>query len=74
MMTEQETTVVRIPEGDIVVTRKIPMTNKTCDELRGIRAHREAVLTIANGQPTVLPYPTLIKQLIEEESTRIVMP
>lgn len=73
-MTEQDTTVVRIPEGDIVVTRKVPMTNKTCDELRFIRTHREQVLTLANGKPTSLPFPTLIKQLVEEEANRIVLP
>lgn len=68
---EQEVTVVKIPEGDIVVTRKVPMTEKTCDELRAIRKQREDVLTIEHGQPVTIPYPTLIKQLVEEEAERI---
>lgn len=71
MSNEQETTVIKIPDSDIVVTRKVPMTEKTCDELRAIRNSRETILTIEHGQPVVLPYPVLIKQLVEEEAERI---
>lgn len=70
-MSESILKVLRIPEGDIVVTRKVPMTDETCDELRAIQAAREATLSLEYGEQTMLPLPTLIKQLIHEEALRL---
>lgn len=63
-------TILRIPEGDIVVTRKVPMTDETCDELRAIQAKRQEIFTAELGEPVMVPIPTLIKQLIHEEYAR----
>lgn len=62
--------VLRIPEGDIVVTRKVPMTDETCDELRAIKASREVFLSEQLQEEVMIPIPTLIKQLIHEEFVR----
>lgn len=64
-------TVLRIPEGDIVVTRKVPMTDETCDELREIKAYREDKVSLEMGEDVMVPIPTLIKQLIHEEHCRL---
>lgn len=66
--------ILRIPEGDIVVTRKVPMTDKTCDELRAIQANREELLSDKMGERIMLPIPTLIQQLIHEEHVRAQLP
>lgn len=63
--------VLRIPEGDIVVTRKVPMTDETCTELRAIRNNREHLLGQAMERDVQVPIPTLIQQLIHEEFERI---
>lgn len=63
-------TILRIPEGDIVVTRKVPMTDETCDELRFIQAKRQEIFTAELGEPVMVPLPTLLKQLIHEEFER----
>lgn len=68
---EETVQVIRLPESEIVVTRKVPMTAATCDELRAVRAYRESVL---DGQGTMkhsIPFPTLIAQLIREDFARI---
>lgn len=67
-------TILRIPEGDIVVTRKVPMTDQTCDELRAIQANREEILSDELGERVMLPLPTLIQQLIHEEHVRVNLP
>lgn len=67
-------TILRIPEGDIVVTRKVPMTDETCDELRAIQANREEILSDQLGERVMLPLPTLIQQLIHEEHVRVQLP
>lgn len=63
--------VLRIPEGDIVVTRKVPMTDETCTELRAIRTNRELLMGQAMDRSVQVPIPTLIQQLIHEEFERI---
>lgn len=63
--------VLRLPESEIVVTRKVPMTAQTCDELRLIRTKREDDLLDVTGEKHSLPFPTLIAQLIREEADRI---
>lgn len=63
--------VLRIPEGDIVVTRKVPMTDETCTELRAIRTNRELLMGQAMDRDVQVPIPTLIQQLIHEEFERI---
>lgn len=70
-MSDKLLQVLRIPEGDIVVTRKVPMTNETCDQLRAIKADREAYFTQALGEPVMIPIPTVILQLISEEHQRV---
>lgn len=67
-------TILRIPDGDIVVTRKVPMTDETCDELRGIQANREELLSDQLGERVMLPLPTLLQQLIHEEYVRTQLP
>ena len=69
-MSDQLLQVLRIPEGDIVVTRKVPMTDETCTELRCIRATREELMGQAMGCDVQVPIPTLIQQLIHEEFER----
>lgn len=59
-------TVIKLPESDIVVTRKVPMTEETCTQLRELREAREGVLTQAMGEQVVLPFPTLIAQIVGE--------
>jgi len=66
-----EPVVVRIPDNEIVVTRKVPMTNETCDQLRAIKADRETFFGEQLGEPVMLPIPTLIQQLISEEHQRV---
>jgi len=63
--------VLRLPESEIVVTRKVPMTAQTCDELRAIREKREEDLLELTGELHSLPFPTLIAQLIREDFDRI---
>lgn len=63
-------TILRIPEGDIVVTRKVPMTDETCDELRAIQSKRQELFSTELGEPVMVPIPTLIQQLIHEEFVR----
>ena len=63
--------VVRIPQEDVVVTRKVPMTNETCDQLRAIKADREKFFSEQIGESCMLPIPTIIMQLIGEEHQRI---
>lgn len=69
-MSESILKVLRIPEGDIVVTRKVPMTDETCSQLREIKAQREGELEGALGGEVRLEIPTLIQQLIREEFDR----
>lgn len=69
-MNEAILQVMRIPEGDIVVTRKVPMTDETCSQLREIKAQRESELEGALGGEVRLEIPTLIQQLIREEFDR----
>lgn len=69
-MSESILQVMRIPEGDIVVTRKVPMTDETCSQLREIKAQREYDLEGTLGGEVRLEIPTLIQQLIREEYTR----
>lgn len=63
--------ILRIPESDIVVTRKVPMTNETCDQLRAIKGAREVVMKQELGADIMIPIPTLIRDLINEEHKRI---
>lgn len=72
MSSEKEvlTTVIRIPDEEIVVTRKMPMTEETSSQLRAIRATREKELSQEWGEPVQLPYPTLFAQMVEEEFNR----
>jgi metal-sulfur cluster biosynthetic enzyme len=64
---------LRIPEGDIVVTRKVPMTNETCTKLRRIKADVEvafaAAMNVDVGQVQV-EIPTIIENLIDAEHER----
>lgn len=69
-MSESILQVLRIPEGDIVVTRKVPMTDETCSQLREIKYQRESELEGALGGEVRLEIPTLIQQLIREEYER----
>lgn len=69
-MSESILQVLRIPEGDIVVTRKVPMTDETCSQLREIKSQRESELEGALGGEVRLEIPTLIQQLIREEYER----
>lgn len=69
-MSESILQVLRIPEGDIVVTRKVPMTDETCSQLREIKQQREEELEGALGGEVRLEIPTLIQQLIREEYSR----
>jgi len=69
--TMSEPVVIRIPDSDIVVTRKVPMTDETCDQLRTIKADREVFFSEQLGEPVTLPIPTLIMQLIGEEHQRV---
>lgn len=59
-------TIIKLPESDIVVTRKVPMTEETCSQLRELREAREEVLTQAMGEQVTLPFPTLIAQIVGE--------
>lgn len=59
-------TVVRIPDSEIVVVRKVPMTEKTCDELRILRAYHEKQESEERGFDVELPFPTLIQRIIHE--------
>lgn len=68
---EETVQVVRLPESEIVVTRKVPMTATTCDELRSVRAYRESVLDAQGTMKHSIPFPTLIAQLIREDFARI---
>lgn len=64
---------LRIPDGDIVVTRKVPMTDATCTKLRRIRADDEESYAAAIGVDTKLvsvEIPTIIENLIEAEYDR----
>jgi hypothetical protein len=65
-------TILRIPEGNIVVTRKVPMTEETCTQLRAIKALRESELALQYNEEVMLPIPVLIQQLINEEAQRII--
>lgn len=64
---------MRIPEGDIVVTRKVPMTNDTCTKLRAIKADQEEGFALAMNVPVdqvQVEIPTIIQNLIEAEYDR----
>jgi len=62
---------VTIPDEEIVVTRKVPMSENTCTELRTIRGTREAQKGRELGSKVHLPYPVVIADLINEEFNRI---
>ncbi len=68
---EETVNVVRLPESEIVVTRKVPMTASTCDELRAVRSYRESLLDAQGTMKHSIPFPTLIAQLIREDFARI---
>jgi hypothetical protein len=64
---------LRIPEGDIVVTRKVPMTDDTCTKLRAIKADNEQGYAETLGVPVEqvsVEIPTIIQTLIEAEYDR----
>lgn len=64
---------LRIPEGDIVVTRKVPMTNDTCTKLRRIKADSEQLYAETVGVPVEqvqVEIPTIIENLIDAEYDR----
>lgn len=64
---------LRIPEGDIVVTRKVPMTNNTCTKLRRIREDNEVLYAETLGVPVEqvqVEIPTIIENLIDAEYDR----
>lgn len=64
---------LRIPEGDIVVTRKVPMTNETCTKLRRIKADCEGLYAETVGVPVEqvqVEIPTIIENLIDAEYDR----
>jgi hypothetical protein len=64
---------LRIPEGDIVVTRKVPMTNDTCTKLRQIKADCEYLYAQTVGVPVEqvqVEIPTIIENLIDAEHER----
>ncbi len=58
-MSDKLLNILRIPEGDIVVTRKVPMTDETCDQLRTIKAEREQVLSEVTDSEVHPSYSTL---------------
>ena len=64
---------LRIPEGDIVVTRKVPMTNETCTKLRRIKSDCEELYAETVGVPVEqvqVEIPTIIETLIDAEYDR----
>lgn len=64
---------LRIPEGDIVVTRKVPMTNDTCTKLRAIKFDSEQLYAETVGVPVEqvqVEIPTIIENLIDAEYDR----
>lgn len=64
---------LRIPEGDIVVTRKVPMTNDTCTKLRRIKSDNEQAYAASVGVPVEqvqVEIPTIIENLIDAEYDR----
>lgn len=68
-MSEKIVQVLRIPAEDIVVTRRVPMTQKTCEQLRELRAMAEAVRAKKLGvepDEVKIELPTLIKDLVDE--------
>lgn len=65
-MTEVSNTILRIPEDQIVVTRKVPMTDLTCSQLRDLRHQMELVQIDKNNQNVEIPYPVVISRLIDE--------
>lgn len=65
-MNEVSSTILRIPEDQIVVTRKVPMTDRTCSQLRDIRHHMELVQVDGDNKSVEIPYPVVISRLIED--------
>lgn len=64
-------TIIKLPESDIVVIRKVPMTEETCTQLRQLREARENLLGQAMGEQVTLPFPTLIAQIVGEAHERL---
>lgn len=64
---------LRIPEGDIVVTRKVPMTDSTCTKLRRLKSDSEALYAETVGvsvEQVQVEIPTIIENLIDAEYDR----
>lgn len=64
---------LRIPESDIVVTRKVPMTNDTCTQLRLLQAEQEQLYAQSIGVDVKLvkiELPTLLANLIGDAFER----
>lgn len=60
---------LRIPEGDIVVTRKVPMTDETCSQLRALQAEAEKIYASGIGvdvKHVKVELPTIIQQLVDQ--------
>lgn len=58
---------LRIPEGDIVVTRKVPMTDETCTQLRALQKDAEELYADGIGidpKYVRVELPTLLQQII----------
>ncbi len=58
--------VKKILLDDVAVVRKIPMSEKGCDNLRAIQKYLVDGLSAKMGKPVELPYPTVINMVLAE--------
>lgn len=65
---------LRIPEGDIVVTRKVPMTDETCTQLRELQKHAEKLFAEQIGvdpENVRVELPTIIQGLVSQAHSQL---
>lgn len=58
--------VKKILLDDVAVVRKIPMSEKGCDNLRAIQKYLVDGLSQRMGKPVELPYPTVINMVLAD--------
>lgn len=58
--------VKKILLDDVAVVRKIPMSEKGCDNLRAAQKYLVDGLSARLGKPVELPYPTVINMVLAD--------
>lgn len=61
----------KVKLSEVVVRRKVPMTEQTCDSLRKVKKAYEAKLLETTGEEYSLPFPVVIDFMIKEYMEKV---